>query len=456
MLTIVWYGHIGSFFKMRVAFRQKPFLVGDLMGLWKKGPARLAPLELLRTFTKGLSSITPLKDLLKRLLKALVEIAEAPGGSVWLIEENALALREAYGGEPLLLGFKVSDAFINYLGQTRNKISRAQLLKDPQLIDIRESGVKFFTSVQGDWIFPLNVEQRFLGVWVLAPRTDGQPYSGELLEFLAVLTNLGSIAVDNALNYDSLAKQNLKLSEMAKLKTDFVSTISHELSTPLNGILGLTEVLLNPETGGELTDDQKRYLQMIQSAGEELSEIVSQVLNLTRFQSQQGALEVKKVELSRVAEDLARDFHGVLEEKGMALHLELGPKQSVYGDEGQIRQLLQNLLENAVKFSDSTLGREIVLRAQKQGEMLRICVSDQGIGIAEKDQEIIFEDFRQAEGGLERSYGGTGLGLAVAKKIVELHGGRIWVESKKGEGSHFFFTLPLKPGLVQAREIQQL
>jgi signal transduction histidine kinase len=428
------------------------------MGLWKKGPQSLAPLESLRTFSKGLTSITPLKELLKRLLKALLEIAESPAGSIWLVEENAqaLALREALGGEPLLLGFKISDPFINYLGQTRHKISRTQLLKDPQFIDIREAGVKFLTAVQGEWIFPLSAEQRFLGVWVLAPRSDGHPYAQELQEFLSVLTTLGAIAVDNALHYDSLAKQNLKLAEMAKLKTDFVSTISHELSTPLNGILGLTEVLLNPETGGLLTDDQRRYLQMIQSAGEELSEIVSQVLNLTRFQSQQGALEVKKVELNKLAQDLAKDFHGVLEERGIALHLDFSPKQSVYGDEGQIRQLLQNLLENAVKFSDSNLGREIVLKAKKQGEMLQVCVSDQGIGIADKDQEIIFEDFRQVEGGVERGYGGTGLGLAVAKKIVELHGGRIWVESKKGEGSHFFFTLPLKPGLVQAREIQQL
>jgi signal transduction histidine kinase len=439
-----------------VAFRHKPFLVGDLMGLWKKGPPTLAPLEMLRAFSKGLGSNTPRKELLKRLLKTFIEIAQAPAGSIWLMEENVLALREAMGGEPLLLGFKSSDPFINYLGQTRSKISRAQLLKDPQFIDIREAGVKFLTSVQGDWIFPLAVEQRFLGVWVLAPREDGQPYAPELQEFLDVLTHLGSIAVDNAFHFDSLAKQNLKLSEMAKLKTDFVSTISHELSTPLNGILGLTEVLLNPDTGGPLTDDQRRYLQMIQSAGEELSEIVSQVLNLTRFQSQHGALEVKKVELNKVAQDLARDFQGILEERGIALRLDLSPKQLVYGDEGQIRQLLQNLLENAVKFSDSTLGREIILRAQKQGEMLRVCISDQGIGIAEKDQEIIFEDFRQVEGGVERSYGGTGLGLAVAKKIVELHGGRIWVESKKGEGAHFFFTLPLKPGLVQAREIQQL
>lgn len=427
------------------------------MGFWLKGASNFTHLESLRTFSKGLSA-TPLKELLKRMLKTLLEIAEAPGGSIWLIEEgsHALALRESFGGEPLLLEFKTSDSFVNFLGQTRSKISRTQLFKDPQYIDIREAGVKFLTSVQGEWIFPLCVEQRFLGVWVLAPRADGRPYSQEVQEFLSVLTTLGAFAVDNALNYDSLAKQNLKLSEMAKLKTDFVSTISHELSTPLNGILGLSEVLLNPETGGPLTDDQRRYLQMIQSAGEELSEIVGQVLNLTRFQSQQGSLEVKRVELGRVIQDLARDFQGVMEERGMSLRLHLPQKQSVYGDEGQIRQLLQNLLENAVKFSDTVKGGEILLQAQKQGEMLRICVSDQGIGIAERDQEIIFEDFRQVEGGVERSYGGTGLGLAVAKKIVELHGGRIWVESKKGEGSHFFFTLPLKPGLVQAREIEQL
>lgn len=426
------------------------------MGFWKHSSPKTKPLELLRAFSQGLSAIAQIKDLLKQLLESLVEIAQVQGGSIWLMEEasKGMALREASGGEPLVLEFKRGDPFINYLGQIRKVLSKTDLFKDRQYIDIREAGVKFFTSVHGAWVYPLFVQPHFLGVIVLGPRRDGRPYPQELRELLEILVPIAAIALENALRLDAMGKQNLKLSEIAKLKTEFVSTISHELSTPLNGILGLTEILLDPAAGGNLNDDQQRYLQMIQSAAEELAETVGQVLNLTRFQSQQGALEVRRVDLSRVIDDILKDFEGVLSEKGMGLKVDLPLRSAVYGDEGQIRQLLQNLLENAVKFSESSQGGDIRLQGKRLGEMLQVCVSDPGIGIAEADQELIFEEFRQADGGVERAYGGTGLGLAVAKKIVELHGGRIWVESKKGEGSQFYFTLPLKPGLVQAREIE--
>jgi signal transduction histidine kinase len=265
---------------------------------------------------------------------------------------------------------------------------------------------------------------------------------------------MGTISLHNAVLYDSLAKQNLKLSEIANLKTQFVSTITHELSTPLNGILGMTEVLSHPDTCGPLTDDQRRYIQMIHSAGEELSDMVNQILDLTRFQSQRETLEVKRVDLAATVQGVHLELQEALKQKGMKLHIDLGPRAAVYGDEGQIRQVFQSLLENSVKFAPSDRTQLIHIQASRHGDMLKICVMDQGIGIEEKDQEIIFDEFRQVNGELSRSYGGTGLGLALAKKIIELHGGRIWVESKKGEGSRFYFTLPLKPGLVKAPEIE--
>ncbi len=297
-------------------------------------------------------------------------------------------------------------------------------------------------------------EQKFIGVLILGPRPGENLYSPERLELLEVLVTMGAITVDNALLYDFMAKQNLKLSEMAKLKTQFVSTISHELSTPLNGILGLTEVLLNPETSEGFNDDQRRYLQMIQSAGEELSDVVQQVLDLARFQSKQGALEVKKVDFRKTVDDLEIEFKPVLGEKGIDFSIDMENKVKVYGDEGQIRQVVQSLIENAVKFSDHSIGSKVIgIQASKHGDMLKVCVRDKGIGSEENDQEVIFDDFCQGDGKLNRSYGGTGLGLALAKKIVELHGGRIWVKSKQGEGSQFYFTLPLKPVLVQAEEL---
>ncbi len=413
-------------------------------------------LSTLANFAKEARSISQIKELLKRLLRSLVEVAGAHGGSLWLLDDQGkfLHMRESLGGDPLILKFSAQDNLVHYLVQTERVLNKSELVQSAGLIDIKEAGLQFFTAANADIIFPLLAEKKFIGLLALGPQQNRNPYVGEHLAILEILANLGAVWVDNALLYDSLAKQNLKLSEIAKLKTQFVSTISHELSTPLNGILGLCQVLLDPETSGPLNDDQTRYLQMIQAAGNELNEIVQQILDLTRFQSQQGQIEVKKVDLNATIQGLEQEFMPLMQQKGISLELHLEPRVRVYGDAGQIRQVVQSILENALKFSpDNNSPKSISIQAARHGDMLKICVADQGIGITEADQEIIFEDFRQAQGSVDRSYGGTGLGLALAKKIVELHGGRIWVESKPGEGSQFFFTLPLKPALIQAKEI---
>ncbi len=412
-------------------------------------------LRILKNFTQGIRSISNLKELLRNFLRTSVEIAEARTGVLLLLDSElkAFVVRESLGGDPLQLQFSTQDSFVHYLGQTATFLMKSQLLSNPRLVDVKESGLCLMTSVNADVIYPLIAEGKFVGILTLGHRKDEQEHSRVQLEFLEVLTALGAVAMDNAILYDSLTKQNLKLAEMAKLKTQFVSTISHELSTPLNGILGMTQVLLDPETGGSLNDDQRRYLEMIASAGEELSLVVHQILELARVQSKQGILEVRKINLLKLVQGLLIDYQPIFLEKGFLLRVELDSASYVYGDEGQIRQVLQSLLENALKFSRSEGSKIIEIYSSRHGDMLQVSVLDSGIGIEESDQNFIFEEFRQVDGSHGRSYGGTGLGLALAKKIIELHGGRIWVESKKGEGAQFYFTLPLKPGLVQVTEL---
>lgn len=413
-------------------------------------------LQMLRTYVRELSSIVHIKELFKSLVRTLVQVSQAQNGSLWLLDENhqQLALRESVGGDPLFLQYRLSDPFVNFLGQTEKVITKHELVKNPALIDVKESGLRFFTALSAEVVFPLVAEQKFIGALALGPQKGGLAFSSESMELLEILTIMAAISIDNAILYESLAKQNLKLSEVAKLKTQFVSTITHELQTPLNGILGLTEVLLDSEAAGSLNEDQKRYLQMVRSAGEELSDLVSQVIDLTRFQSEQGSLEIKKIELKGLMEELEKEFAETFQQQGLVLECHFPPSLHAYGDYGQILQVLRILLENAAKFTEAKgLSKRILVEADKHGDMLKVSVSDQGIGLEESDQELIFEDFRQADGSHERSFGGTGLGLALAKKILSLHGGRIWVESRKGEGSKFYFTLPRKPALVQAKEI---
>ncbi len=411
-------------------------------------------LEIFRTFSKQLCSILDLKKLLKNLLHTLTEVAEVKAGNILLHETEikSFVVKESVGGEPLIVQFGIQDAFVNYLRRITRPLTKHELLADKHLIDVKEAGIHFMTSVNAEAVFPMTVDNNFIGIFTLGSRSNAQAYSPETLDLLNILITMASISINNAILYESLAKQNLKLSEIAKLKTQFVSTVTHELRTPLNGILGLTEALLDEGTGS-LNDDQRRYIQMVKSAGDELLDIVNQILDLTHFQSKMGALEIKKVDLQRVFRSVTGELEDSLRQKNIEVRLELGGQSAVYGDEAQIQQVLQCLIGNAVKFSREGVSNTIAVRASRQGDMLKLGILDRGIGIEEKDQHVIFEEFRQGDGDITRAYGGTGLGLAIAKRIVEMHGGRIWVESKKGEGSQFFFTLPLKPGMVSAKEL---
>lgn len=412
-------------------------------------------LEIFRTYSKELTSILNLKDLQKNLLRTLTEIAEVRSGNILLHEVaiKAFVVRESVGGEPLILQFPAHDAFIQYLARTLKPMTKHILLQDRRLIDVKEAGIHFMTAVNAEAVFPMTAENKFIGLFALGSRRDGAAYSEDTLDLLGVLISMASLSLDNAILFESLAKQNLQLSEVAKLKTQFVSTVSHELSTPLNGILGLTEVLLDPEANANFNDDQKRYIEMIHSAGKELLEVVNHILQLTQFQSKSSLNEIRKIDLGKTLQGVAGEVQDLLREKDIQLRMDLDSLSTVYGDEGQIRRVFSCLMENAVKFSRMDAPSLIGIKTSRHGDMLKVCVYDNGIGIPDRDQDVIFEDFRQGDGDLTRGYGGTGLGLAIAKKIVERHGGRIWVESKRGEGSQFYFTLPLKPASVDAREV---
>jgi signal transduction histidine kinase len=410
-------------------------------------------LGIFRTFSQNLSSITDLKQLLKNLLKALTEVAAVKNGAILLFEaeRKALVVRESVGGEPLISQFDLQDPFVNFLRRTAQPVTKHEILANRHLMDIKEAAIHFLTAVNAEVVFPLSWENRILGFVALGSRKDSKAYSRESLDLLAILLNLAAVSIHHAVLYESMSRQNSKLSEMAALKTQFVNTVTHELRTPLNGILGLTEILLDAESSPNLNDDQRRYVEMIRSAGEELLGLVNDILDLAQFQSKWTAPQVKKVDLRKLLKELTPEVSSAAEDKRVEFRAELGSQTTVYGDESQIRQLLHCLMENAVKFSREDRLNVVRILASRQGDMLKLGVLDRGIGIEEKDQELIFEDFRQGDGALTRGYGGTGVGLAIAKKIVEGHGGRIWVESKKGEGSHFYCTLPVKPGGVAAQ-----
>jgi signal transduction histidine kinase len=250
---------------------------------------------------------------------------------------------------------------------------------------------------------------------------------------------LGALAANvNQMN-DELRRLYAELEASSQHKSDFLASMSHELRTPLNAIIGFSQVL-REEMFGPVNEKQAEYLDDIVSSGNHLLTLINDVLDLSKVEAGQVELEVGPFSLR---EALERGVVMVRERAtgdGVQVELSAGPEVDVVdGDERRIKQVIFNLLSNAVKFTPA--GGAVDVSAARVNGDVRISVADTGPGIAPEDHERIFEEFQQTGTGVEHAEG-TGLGLALSKRLVELHGGRIWLESELGKGSTFVFTLP--------------
>jgi signal transduction histidine kinase len=253
---------------------------------------------------------------------------------------------------------------------------------------------------------------------------------------------LGALAANvNRMN-DELQRLYKELETASQHKSDFLANMSHELRTPLNAIIGFSQVL-REGMFGEINEKQEEYLDDILSSGKHLLSLINDVLDLSKVEAGQVELEVAPFSLREALEGGVVMVRERATEDGVQVALApITDVDVVTGDERRIRQVIFNLLSNAVKFTP-TEGSVDVQATQMNGEV-RVSVTDTGSGIAAEDHERIFEEFQQTQAGVEQ-HEGTGLGLALSKRLVELHGGRIWVESEPGKGSTFVFTLPAGP-----------
>ena len=242
---------------------------------------------------------------------------------------------------------------------------------------------------------------------------------------------------------DELRRLYRELETASQHKSDFLANMSHELRTPLNAIIGFSQVLREGMVG-EVNEKQAEYLDDILSSGNHLLSLINDVLDLSKVEAGQVELRGRAVLAAGRARARRRRWcaSGRRPTASRSRSHRTAALDVVAGDERRIRQVIFNLLSNAVKFTPAG-GQVDVSATQVDGEV-RVSVADSGPGIAAEDLERIFEEFQQTEAGAEQREG-TGLGLALSKRFVEMHGGRIWVESELGKGSTFVFTLPLRP-----------
>ncbi len=253
---------------------------------------------------------------------------------------------------------------------------------------------------------------------------------------------LGALAANlNRMN-DELGRLYRELEAASRHKSEFLANMSHELRTPLNAIIGFSEVL-DDRMFGELNDKQAEYVRVILTSGRHLLSLINDILDLSKVEAGRMELDLGTFNLRMALENALTLIRERAVRHGLALELSVDETlANVVADERKLKQVLLNLLSNAVKFTPE--GGRIDVRALPADGTIEVSVTDTGVGIAPEDQQAIFEEFRQV-GHAAHKREGTGLGLALARKFVELHGGRLWVKSEVGRGSTFTFTLPVRP-----------
>jgi signal transduction histidine kinase len=287
---------------------------------------------------------------------------------------------------------------------------------------------------------------RVVGLLTADNKLSREPVPAQTVALLQIFAAHAAVAMENARLFHEIEDKGRQLEIASRHKSQFLANMSHELRTPLNAVLGYTELILD-DIFGEVPPQIRDTLERTRSNGLHLLGLINDVLDLSKIEAGQLTLSLGDYSMAEVVHGALSSLRSLAEEKKLALKALVAPDVPPgKGDERRITQVLLNLVGNAIKFTE--VGEVTVEAGLSDGQFL-VSVSDTGPGISQADQQKIFEEFQQADSSSTRRKGGTGLGLSIARRIIELHGGRIWVESSAGHGSIFRFTLPVR---VEAQE----
>jgi signal transduction histidine kinase len=290
-------------------------------------------------------------------------------------------------------------------------------------------------------VAPLLSEGKAFGTIVLL-RAEVRPFTEREIGLLRTFGDQAAIALENVRLFNEIQEKSRQLQVANQHKSEFLANMSHELRTPLNAVIGFSEVLLE-RLFGDINAKQEDYLKDIHSSGRHLLSLINDILDLSKIEAGRMELELSTFDLPAAVSNAMTLVRERAERHGIKLGTTLDPALgAITADERKLKQILVNLLSNAVKFTAD--GGRVDLAARAQDGRAVISVIDTGIGIAPEDQPLVFEEFRQVGRHAGRQEG-TGLGLTLTKRFVELHGGRIGVESTPGKGSTFTFDIPIKP-----------
>jgi signal transduction histidine kinase len=395
---------------------------------------------------QAISSTLELETVLQTIVERAVDLTGLDGGSIYEYDEAAEEFR-------LAAAVNISPDIADDIRKAPTRkgygaLGRCAITLEPtEIPDTLDEG---YHSARRELLIrsgyrallavPLLREGHLLGGLLVNRKAPGA-FAPGVVELLKTFGAQSAMAIQNARLYREIAQKGEQLEAASRHKSHFLASMSHELRTPLNAILGFNEMIID-EVYGEVPPDVKQPLQHIQTSGKHLLRLINNVLDLAKIEA--GRMELALADYS--VQDAVGIVHSTLKplaaDKGLEFLATVAADIPLaYGDSGRISQCLMNLAGNSLKFTKS--GKVEMSVVQHDG-MLRYSVTDTGIGIPPDKIGSLFTEFKQTDATIASEYGGTGLGLSITKKFIEMHGGRIWVESEPGKGSSFQFEVPLR------------
>jgi signal transduction histidine kinase len=426
--------NVRLFQELEARTRELAQSVGELKALGEVGQA--------------VSSTLDLQTVLSAIVGHAVQLSATNGGVIYEYDE---ALQEFH----LRASYRMEEEIVEALQKTpvhpgqgatgqmatvRAPVQVTNILEEREYTGTRVRPMLARLGYRSVLAVPLLREGRILGaltVW----RKEAGNFSPEVVNLLQTFAMQSALAIQNARLFREIEDKGRQLEAANRHKSEFLANVSHELRTPLNAIIGFSEVL-QEKFFGELNEKQAEYTDDILSSGRHLLSLINDILDLSKIEAGRMELEVTTFYLPDAIENALLLIRERASRHAIKLDRVIDDRLGDFtGDERKIKQILVNLLSNAVKFTPE--GGQIKVEATLGDSAVIISVNDTGVGIAPQDHEAIFEEFRQVGSNYAQKREGTGLGLSLTRKFVDLHGGKIWVESEAGKGSKFTFTLPL-------------
>jgi signal transduction histidine kinase len=406
-------------------------------------------LKALGEVSRAVGSTLDLETVLNTIVTRAVQLSNAKGGVIYEYDEATQEFSRISGAHGL------DDDLVEVLSASPLRLGegaagRAAALQAPvQVADVLAEGTYDVARIRAIFerrgyrsllAVPLLFEQQIVGVLAVWGREPGT-FAQEIVDLLQTLATQSVLAIQNARLFREIADKSRQLEAASRHKSEFLANMSHELRTPLNAILGFNEMILG-QVYGEVPADLQEPLADIQSSGKHLLRLINNVLDLAKIEAGRMELALADYSVQDTVESVRASLRPLAADKGLEFVIAVPEDIPLaYGDGGRIVQCLMNLAGNALKFTRQ--GR-VEIAVELRGDLLVYRVADTGIGIAADKIETLFVEFRQGDTTITSEFGGTGLGLSITRKFVELHRGRIWLESELGSGSTFFIAIPLR------------